>query len=218
MKSSFNAHSWGKWVAVPWLATMCLVGGCVRTTMPDPSATLKAYEEATARGDADALYKLLTEKSKKSLGKEGVKRALKDAKKELHAQAKAVNQSGSHVESEATVKFGDGETATLKLEDQGQFRISSADALPSGATTPAQALEQLRKVLARRSYAGLMRVLSKETQSAIEKDLRSLVEGLENPESLNVTITGDEAIVTLEGGHFVHLHRQGSIWKIDDFD
>ena len=37
-----------------------------------------------------------------------------------------------------------------------------------------QALEQLRRVLARRSYAGLLRVLSRETRDAIERDLRGL--------------------------------------------
>jgi hypothetical protein len=121
------------------------------------------------------------------------------------------------IESVAKLRFPDGEHATLVLED-GAFRVSSADALPAGARTPAQALEQLRKVLARRSYAGLMRVLSKETRSAVERDLRGLVEGLERPDALEVKIQGENATVTVPGGHLVRLHREGSVWTVDDFD
>ena len=89
--------------------------------------------------------------------------------------------------------------------------------LPAGARTPEQALEQLRRVLARRSFAGLMRVLSPATRSAIEGDLRSLVTGLEHPEGLEVSIVGDSATVQVPGGHEVKLRREAGVWHVEDF-
>ena len=96
--------------------------------------------------------------------------------------------------------------------------MTSAGALPGGARTPEQALDQLRRVIARRSYAGLMRVLSPATRAAIEQDLRSLVDGLEHPETLPVQVTGDTALTNVPGGHRVRLKRDGGVWRVDDFD
>jgi hypothetical protein len=63
-----------------------------------------------------------------------------------------------------------------------------------------------------------MRVLSPSTRAAIEQDLRSLVNGLEHPETLQVQITGDTAQIAVPGGHHVHLKRDGGVWRVDDFD
>ena len=41
------------------------------------------------------------------------------------------------------------------MEPEVQVRSASAGALPGGARTPEEALDQLRRVLARRSYAGV---------------------------------------------------------------
>src|SRR5690606_38469092 len=114
------------------------------------------------------------------------------------------------------VRYDDGEVVTLDLEEGG-FRVTAADALPAAAKTPEQALGQLRRVLARRSYAGLLRVLSPRTRAAIEQDLRTLVDGLEEPDSLDVEIVGDRATVTVPGGHHVILQRQDGVWHVDDW-
>ena len=125
-----------------------------------------------------------------------MRRIVADEKAELVDQSKAVHRApGWWCKSRARVRFADGEDATLVVDDEGAFRIATADALPAGARSPEQALEQLRRVLARRSYAGLMRVLSPATRSAIESDLRSLVIGLEHPEGLEVNVAGDAATV-----------------------
>jgi hypothetical protein len=129
-----------------------------------------------------------------------------------------VTAPGVVVKSRARVRYADGEDASLVLDDQGVFRVSGVDALPAGARTPGQALEQLRRVLARRSYAGLMRVLSPTTRSAIETDLRSLVVGLEHPDGLEVLVAGDSATVQIPGGHEVRLKREGTTWHVEDFD
>lgn len=191
--------------------------GCARTTIPDPRDTVRAYEAAAAKGDARAIHGMLSERSRKSLAVSDVERMLADERAELATQAKAMQDPSAVVRASARVRYADGEDATLDVEE-GTFHISSADALPAGARTPNEALEQLRRVLARRSYAGLMRVLSPSTRSAIESDLRSLVDGLAHPDGLDVQVSGDVASVQIQGGHFVKLRRDGGVWKVEDFD
>lgn len=201
----------------PVLALMFCGLGCSSTTIPDPKDAVEAYAAAAAKGDADAIYGMMSEKSRRALSREEVARIVKDERAELADQAKALGAPGVVVKARARVEFPDGEDASLDLEE-GSFRITAADALPAGARTPVQALEQLRRVLARRSYAGLIRVLTPATRSAIESDLRSLVEGLERPEGLEVHVTGDTATVQVPGGHEVKLKREAGVWHVDDFD
>lgn len=192
---------------------------CASSTIPPPEETIQAYAAAAQKGDADAIYDMLSEKSRRSLSREEVRKMVADERNELAEQAKALNspEVAAKVKTRARVRYPDGEDASLELEDNA-FRISAADALPAGARTPEQALEQLRRVLARRSYAGLMRVLTPATRSAIESDLRSLVEGLERPEGLEIQVTGDTATVQIPGGYEVKLRREGGVWRVDDFD
>jgi hypothetical protein len=200
-------------LAAVWATT----SGCARATMPDPRDAVRAYQAAAAKGDARAVHGMLSERSRKSLAVSDVERILADERAELATQAKAMQDPNAVVRASARVRYADGEDATLDVEE-GTFHISSADALPAGARTPSEALEQLRRVLARRSYAGLMRVLSASTRSAIESDLRSLVDGLAHPDGLDVQVSGDVASVQIQGGHFVKLRRDGGVWKVEDFD
>jgi hypothetical protein len=196
-----------------WVATTA----CAAGSIPDPKDTLRAYQEAAQKGDSRAIYEMLSEKSRQSWRPADVERIVGDEKAELATLAKAVGEPGAVVRASARVRYRDGENATLDLEDNA-FRISSADALPAAARTPREALEQLRRALARRSYAALLRVLSPSTQSAIESDVRALVEGLKEPDGLDVQVSGDAASVQIQGGHSVKLRRDGGVWKVEDFD
>ena len=198
--------------------TAALALGCGASYIPDPKDAVVAYAEAAERGDADAIYDMMSEKGRRALSRDEVRKIVADEKGELASQGKAVTAAGVVVKSRARVRFADGEDATLVRDADGAFRVASADALPAGARTPEQALEQLRRVLARRSYAGLMRVLTPATRSAIENDLRSLVIGLEHPEGLEVTVAGDTATVQIPGGHEVKLRREAGVWHVEDFD
>lgn len=199
-------------------AVAALATGCVAGRVPDPRDAARGYADAARRGDADAIYDMLSEKGRRSLSRDEVRRIVKDERGELADEAKALTSPSAVVKARARVRYADGEVATLVLDDEGVFRIGAADALPAGARTPEQALEQLRRVLARRSYAGLMRVLSPTTRSAIENDLRSLVTGLDHPEGLEVNVVGDSATVEVPGGHQVRLKREGGTWHVEDFD
>ncbi len=192
--------------------------GCLYQRMPDPRAAADVYADAASRGDADAIYDMLDEDARRALTREDVRKLVADQRKELADQAKAIRSTEARVQASARIRFADGEDAVLDLSESGHFLVASADALPAGARTPTQALDQLRHVLARRSYAGLLRVLSTPTRSAMENDLRSLVEGLENPEELDVQQSGETATVRVPGGHLILLRREGGTWRIDDID
>jgi hypothetical protein len=190
---------------------------CLREAVPDPRSAAHAYAQAATRGDADAIYAMLDRESRRSMTLEDVRKMVSQERAELVDQAKAIRSPQAEVKAVARVRFADGEDALLQVKD-GRFFIASADALPSGARTPAQALEELRRVLARRSYGGLLRVLTQTSRSSMENDLRSLVQGLENPEGLDVQQTGDTAVVHVPGGHVVKLRREEGIWRVEDLD
>jgi len=202
------------WLA---LALSALAIACSSSSLPDPKSAADDYASAAARGDADAIYAMMTSSAQKARSKDDVRAIVATERAELAEQAKALSAKDARVDATARLRFDDGEESTLELKE-GRFYVTSAGALPGGARTPEEALDQLRRVVARRSYAGLMRVLSPATRAAIEQDLRSLVTGLEHPETLQVQVTGDTASIAVPGGHHVRLKRDGGVWRIDDFD
>jgi hypothetical protein len=200
------------------LATLgLLAAACAGPAVPDPRGAADAFGRAAARGDADAIYTMMTEDARKERSRDDVHAIVTDERRELAEEGSALSAKDARVEATARLRFADGEEAALDLKN-GRFYVTSAGALPGGARTPEEALDQLRRVLARRSYAGLMRVLSPATRSAIEQDLRSLVTGLERPESLPVTVAGETATIAIPGGHHVRLKRESGVWRVDDFD
>jgi hypothetical protein len=194
-----------------------LGASCGRPNVLDPAPAVRAYADALHRGDGRALYAMMSERSRRELRPEDVDRMLQEERPELEAQGKAITGAYADLRANAVVRYPDGESATLELEN-GRFRVSSADGLPPLARTPEQALEQLRKALARRSYSALLYALSPTTQNAIESDLRALVLGLTHPDGLDVQVSGDIAQVRIPGGHVVRLRRDGGIWRVEDFD
>lgn len=203
-------------LAVVFFAPIVLAG-CSRPVVPDPRTAAREYAEAARRGDADAIYGMLTDEGRRELGLEGTRQLVKDSRAELARNAASLASGRVTAQARARVRFDDGEVAELALDD-GRFRIASAAALPAGARTPAEALAELRQALARRSYAALVRVLSGDTRGSLENDLRSLVDGLEHPDTLDVKVNGDSAEVRVPGGHAVRMKREAGVWRIDDFD
>jgi hypothetical protein len=200
------------------LATLSLLdAGCAGTSLPDPRRTAEAFGLAATNGNTDAIYGMMTEDARRSRSRDEVKGIVTNEREELAEEGRALAAKDVRVEATARLRFPDGEEAALDLKG-GRFYVTSAGALPGGARTPEEALDQLRRVLARRSYAGLMRVLSPATRAAIEQDLRGLVSGLDHPETLPVTLTGDSATIAVPGGHHVRLKREGGVWRVDDFD
>jgi hypothetical protein len=202
-------------LALACIATVAI--GCGGSRVPDPRVAATAYASAAERGDADALYAMMTEAARKGRSLEDTRAAVTSEKDELAEQGRAIASKDARVEATARLRFADGEEAALDLRD-GVFAVTAAGAIPGGGRTPEEALDQLRRVLARRSYAGLMRVLSPATRAAIEDDLRGLVNGLDRPETLPVTLAGESATVSVPGGHHVKLKRDSGVWRVEDFD
>ncbi|HET9929121.1 MAG TPA: hypothetical protein VFQ35_00475 [Polyangiaceae bacterium] len=200
---------------VRFAGAAALLAGCQRQRVSDPSATIAAYAAAAKRGDADAIYALLSRRAQRDLGREGTRQRVLDARHELAAQADFFARPGVEPEVLAVVRYEDGEHAELALEG-GLFRVGSASALPAAARTPTEALAGLRQALARRSYVALVRVLSAETRGALESDVSSIVEGLQDPDTLDVQVSGDDAEVELPSGHSVRLKREAGVWRVED--
>ncbi len=191
--------------------------GCAARSVPDPRAAARSYGDAAARGDAGALYAMMSGASRRDRSQDEVAKIVAGEHGELAEQGSSLAQPGARVTATARLRFADGEEAALDLRD-GRYWVTAAGALPGGGRTPEEALEQLRRVLARRSYAGLMRVLSPATRAAVETDVRSFVDGLNEPSTLPVQVDGDAAVVPVPGGHQVKLKRESGVWRVDDFD
>jgi hypothetical protein len=189
----------------------------VPARVPDPRAAAAAYADAAARADADALYAMMSAASRQARSREDIGKLVAEERHELADQAKELRAPDVRVTAVARLRYADGEEAAVELAG-GRYWVSAAGALPGGGRTPEEVLEQLRRVLARRSYAGLLRVLSPATRAAVENDMRGLVEGLNEPATLDVQVTGDTAIVPIPGGHQVRLKRDLGIWRVEDFD
>jgi hypothetical protein len=190
---------------------------CAARGAPDPRDAARAYGDAAARGDAGALYAMMSSSSRRDRSREDVAKVVANEHSELTEQGAALAAPGARVTATARLRYADGEEAALDLRG-GRYWVSSAGALPGGGRTPEEAIEQLRRVLARRSYAGLMRVLSPATRAAIENDVRNFVDGLNEPTTLPVQVSGDAATALVPGGHQVKLKREEGIWRVDDFD
>ena len=73
-------------------------------------------------------------------------------------------------------------------------------------------------MLARRSVAGLLRVLTRESAESLDTGLSKLVEALAEPASVELDVEGRRATAQLPGGHKVTLEREDGIWHVKDFD
>jgi hypothetical protein len=194
-----------------------LAAGCAAPSMPDPRVVAAQYAAAAQRGDSERIYALLSREAQRDFGPQGTHELVQQSKTELMRQGSALLAPGTQVAASAEIRFQDGESALFDLE-AGKFHLSSLGTVPSRARSPADALGDFRRALARRSYPALLSVLAPETRGALESDLKSLVLGLENPETLDVKVSGDDAVVDVPGGHQVKLRRQAGVWQILDFD
>lgn len=190
--------------------------GCATATIPDPRAAAKRYAKAVEEGDAARVHAMLSERSKQRYGKRGVARMLEDAPTELRRSAKGFSDPRATVTAHAELRYSSGLHARVALED-GQTYVDAAGLLPQIPRSPAEALSELRSVLASRSYRGLMRLLVSDARVEIDAQLDSLVDALQEPETLDIRVEGETAVVEAPGGHRVSLRKEDGVWHIVDF-
>lgn len=193
------------------------VWACSGPQIPDPKLAAQRWTEALQRSDPDAVYALLSESARQAWGRQGVQRMLARDRKELLATALAATAPSGRLETLARVTYGDGHAASVVLED-GAFRVAAAAALPAAATSPEAALQELREVLARRSFAGLLRVLTADAGRVLDSQLTSVADALVDPAAVAIEIDGRRATARLPGGHTVKLEREDGAWRVRDFD
>jgi len=203
--------------ALPFTVSLALLAGCGALPVKDPRETSIAFARAAERGDAATLYAMLSPSAQRALSRADVARLVADEKVELGDAARSLESPNAQAHIAARLRFADGEEVALGASG-GRFTVTSGGTLPGGAPTPETALDELRRAIARRSYHALLRLLSPSTRSAIEQDLRTLVLGLEHPESLLIHTNGDVASVVVPGGHRVTMKREAGIWHVEDFD
>jgi hypothetical protein len=201
--------------AVCLLALTC--AACTPKPLADPRTTAQRWADAVRAGDEVAIFALLTPASRQALGRQGVLRLLRENQKELLEHAESAAAANARLEATVEVAYADDRTARVVLED-GRFHVAAAGALPAAANTPTDALRELREVLARRSFEGLLRVLTRDTAQALESSLQGLMEALEEPSTLDIQVEGRRALARLPGGHTVTLEREDGVWRIKDFD
>jgi len=190
--------------------------GCATPTIADPRVAAQRYAKAVQDGDAAAVHAMLSERSKQRHGKRGVARMLEDAPQELRRSAKGFADPKATVTAHAELRYSSGLHARVALED-GQTYVDAAGLLPQIPRSPAEALSELRSVLASRSYRGLMRLLVSDARAEIDAQLDSLVDALEEPETLDIRVEGETAVVDAPGGHRVSLRKEDGVWHIVDF-
>jgi hypothetical protein len=195
---------------------MPLALGC-GSSIPDPAPVVARFAEASRKGDHQAIYQLMSRQAQRSLGAARVKQLVAEQRKELASNANYLTAKSARTAVLVEARFVDGETAQLTLE-QGALQIDSAAALPSHASTPQQALVELRAVLQRRSYPGLLSVLTRNSAAGFEAQLDSLVQALGDAPFVHVEINDNRAIVTLPQGHQVELWKEDGLWKVHDFE
>jgi len=199
------------------LAALTLALACAPKPLPDPRAAAQRWAEAVRAADENATYGMLTDSSRRALGREGVARLLRQNQKELLRRAQSATASNAWLDTTARVSYAGDRSARVVLEE-GRFRVAAAGALPALATTPTDALRELREVLARRSFDGLLRVLTRDTAQNLESSLRDLVAALEEPSTLEIVVEGRRALARLPGGHTVTLEREDGVWRVKYFD
>ena len=190
------------------LAGLTFVAGCSHAPMPDPKDAVRAYQAAAEKGDAQAIYGMLSKRSRSRVPSD-VARIVADERSELAAQAKGHGDPGAVVRASARVRYADGEDATLALEEGG-FRVSTADGLPAGAHArrrgPRAASSRARAPELRRAHArSCLRPRAAPSRAICARSST----GSSHPEGLEVQSPGDAASVQIPGGHFVKLRREG---------
>src|SRR5690606_1703006 len=129
-------------------AASWVVVGCAGTQAAEPKSLVARMHDAAKRQDVDAFYASLDSAARASLSKQEVAALLKGANAEIVARLQALSETDAEVTQVASVRYVDGERSTLAFE-RGAYRVTSAGAFPSTARSPAEALGDLRRALAR---------------------------------------------------------------------
>lgn len=201
---------------LPCFAVLCACSSVNR--VPHPDGTLQRYIEHVEQGELDEAYELLSEAERQRVSLEEFQRAARENPEELASQVRELRrQMADPIPVRAEVRLESGDVATFELYE-GRWRIAEGAAGAVSLTSPVQTLRALRRALQRRSYRGVLRVLSREARAQVEDEVVRIIEGIEDEESLTIEITGNRARIVYDDTHFLELQREDGEWMIVDMN
>ncbi len=197
---------------------LLLASGCAGASQTGPEATLYAYTDAVARGDATAAYALLAPRTQTDVEEAEFLSQFEENRQEIEQQATAMvtELDRRPTVAQAEVSLESGEYARLKLEE-GRWRLDGRLLGSPALVTPEDAVTALRHALQRRELDALLRVLARSTRVEMETMMRAFLEGSDDPLSTDVRIEGNDATVRTNG-HLVRLTLESGQWHIVDIE
>ena len=183
-----------------------------------PSATLEAYADAVAAGDADRAYALTSSEIRGRMTLDSFRERMRENHDELVAEARSLKaRSEEAMRARASLHLRNGETVALALED-GHWAIEGGVLDAPGLRTPLDAVIAFLQALSRRHFAGILRVLSRQRRAQLAAEISRIVESSADEEDMQIEADGDQATINLTDGGQIQLVREGGEWHIVDVE
>lgn len=196
---------------------LCLVVGCGRPEVPPPETARDEYVAALARGDAEKLREMMTERAQREYSTSEIKHLLERDAVEFRERAKRLSEAPQADSGEATVYLLGGRAASLALEN-GQFWITSAGLVPETPRTPEAAAEALRRAVRERDYAKIERTLSTAARGNFSRPFEALEQCLSDLDSAIVNVREEQATIEFLDGRVITLKLEGAAWRVESFE
>lgn len=183
--------------------------------MPPPQPAVERYARAVESQQVELVWSMMSSSARQDISKAEMAELLAANHAELLALVQELKRQGVRFEERAVLFLDQGEDVELVLE-AGQFRIRYQELLPGPAQSPHEALERLRRALARRDYPGLLSLLDPKLRSEVEGAIETIEAVVSNLDEALLDVRSDRATVTLPGGRMVQLKRTDQVWFITE--
>jgi len=215
---TYANHVGGRLSCLITLICASTLGCGAASRVAHPDATLRSYVEAVESEDYETAYRLLSEEQRARMPVEEFRRLAALNGPELEDQARQLRR---HLETPiavtAELRSRTGETASFALE-QGQWTLTEGAAGSNSLQSPRHTVRALRRALQRRSYDGVLDLLSRDAQAIVEDEVERIIEALAEDELFAIEVTGNRARVFYDDDHFIDLVREQGRWVITDLD
>ncbi len=198
-------------------ASAALLTGCGGAEALAPAHdTARAYADAVARGDAEAVYALLDAETRAGLTLDQLRAQMADAPEELREQATAVTAAlpdPQLVDTRASVPLRSGQSVVLVVEGE-RWRLVGTLLDSVSLATPEDAVMAFRSALERRSLSSISRILARAPRAEIDAQIERFLLDTEDEPALDVDIQGNEATVRTASGRVIRMVREAGEWHV----
>lgn len=205
-----------------WLFGMLVFGsgasiGCGRAAQTASArSTFAQLGQAAQQRDARTLFRLLPERSRRDESEASFSGRLEADADDLRELGERVQRSlNRQVSPAAMVPLAVGDAVWLQESSLG-FGLSHPGFGATASPTPVDALRSLRSALTRSVSGAMSEVLSSGARGASEAEVRSLIDALRDPSSLEIASTTRGAEARLPDGRVIALVRENDQWRVDE--